>query len=362
MRTLHWYLTRQVLASLLLTIAVFTFVLLLGNLLKDVMLLLMNKQVSLLLLVKAVGLLIPYALVFSLPMGLLTAMLLVFGRFSADHELTAARANGISLVSLVTPLVLLSVAFCGLSAWMNMTIAPLSRVAFKELAFQARTELVPGLIAEGSFVEFKNYVIYVGKTSGEDFEDVLIWEKKDGQTTQTIRAERLRVVADMTARRAMLTVYNAQVTTLGNGGEQNSFAEEHQLEPLMMDDVESVGYKPKLSEMSYRELREVIADLEARNIDATPARVQLHRQVSFSFACLGFTLVGIPLGIRTHRRETSVGVAVAVVLVLVYYSFIILAQALSTHAELAPWVIIWLPNFLFQGAGAFLLWRANRGV
>jgi lipopolysaccharide export system permease protein len=128
--------------------------------------------------------------------------------------------------------------------------------------------------------------------------------------------------------------------------------------------------------MTFRQLRQQLKDLERTAgispaapqavkqliVDATtPVLVYMHRMVAFSFACIGFTLVGIPLGIRAHRRETSAGVAIALLLMLIYYSFIVLAQAWVSHPERAPFLIVWLPNFIFQAVGAVLLWRANRG-
>ena len=73
-------------------------------------------------------------------------------------------------------------------------------------------------------------------------------------------------------------------------------------------------------------------------------------------------LVGIPLGLRTQRRETSVGVALALVLVMLYYSFSLLGRAFADKPDWYPHLIVWVPAFLFQGFGTFMLWRANRGI
>ena len=184
MKTLHKYLTLQVLASLLLAVAVFTFVLLLGTVLKEILLLLVNGQARIGTVLEAIGLLIPFICIYALPMGLLTSTLLVFGRFSADQELTAARASGVSLLSLVAPVLLLSLFCCGVSAWFNMDLGPRSRVAYKNLISRARADLMNAqLPADQPIYDFPGYIFLVGENRGGDLKDVLAaadWIKQTG--------------------------------------------------------------------------------------------------------------------------------------------------------------------------------------
>lgn len=373
MRTLHGYLIRNVLATLLLTVAVFTFVLLLGNVLKEILALLVNRQATLSVVLKALALLIPYVLVFAMPMGMLTATLLVFGRFSADLELTAVRGSGVSLVALVSPVLLLSAALALVCAAINLEIAPRCRVAYKDLLYELRPEQSAALIAEGRLNQIQNYGIYVRKKDGPLLEQVELFQLDDtGLKVLDITAERARIDIDEAFQNLTLQLEQARVVQRVGNRWQPRFLGHYSLRVPIAGDAEA-RRKPKLSELTLGQLLDERKTLEIRLNETvesysddlrftTPVEVQIHRQVSFSFACIGFTLIGIPLGVRAHRRETMPGVAIALGLVLVYYCFIIMGQALDTHPEWAPHLILWIPNFLFQVVGAVLLWRVNRGV
>ncbi len=386
MKTLYLYLTRQVLATLVMTVIVFTFVLVLANVLTDIMKLLLSGHTSLASIAEAFALLFPWVLVYALPMAMLAAALLVFGRLSADNELTAVRSSGISLVSFITPVLVLSVLLCLLSAWINLDLAPRCRVAQKQLMDQMMVNTAAEMVPEGRVTTFSNMTIRVEKKSGNELENIHVLQTNAGAYDWMV----------LSAPRGLLTTTNQQVflilydgTALFRKGTNTSTSTlAFPVHPVLLGSKsDQPKYeKPDLSDMTFRQLLQELRDLERQptlpigdltideqlqmkqvlegfTVDPTLAvRVQMHREVAFSFACLGFTLIGIPLGIRAHRRENTVGFAMALGLAIVYYMIVIVGMALHKHPEFAPQLIVWLPNFIFQAVGAVMLWRANRGI
>jgi len=390
MKTLHRYLTRQVLATLLMTVLVFTFVLLLSSVLREVLGLLVNRQATLPSLGRAIGLLVPYVMMFALPMGMLTATLLVFGRFSADQELTAARASGVSLLALVTPVLLLGVATSGVSAWINLQLAPQCRTAYKALIDEIKTTRLSSFIPERTYItEFKGTMVYVSRVDGTNLENLLIYAyNQSNEVVNYIRAQRATYSVDPTNNLLEVHLIHGDSVRMEEGVPHPSAAAGTTLTFTNAPTASRPG-RQQLSDMTHWQLWDVLRGLQQQGQGAgavekgtradlqqqmkslrtqkhadlvMPVRMHIHRQLAFSFACLSFTLIGIPLGIRAHRRETTFGIAMALILVGVYYAFFLLGLSLETRHEWAPHLILWVPNFLFQAIGAVLLWRANRGV
>ena len=366
---------------------VFTFVLMIGNVLRDVLALLVSGVASPLTVMEAIGLLIPYVWAFALPMALLTATVLVFGRFSADQELTAAKASGISLVSLAAPILLLSLVLCAFCGAVNLEIAPRCWSGYKSLIFDVDAKRFGALFPEGTFIKsFPGYIFHVGKTRGQNLEDVTIWAlENETNTIAYFYADSGSYSLDKAAQKLVVKLDHAKSVLMASSTPMPGSSAGYTFE--LNFNASLAQRKPGIKEMTFGQLRQELSDLERRmqmpvtitnrvpltleqkrdlqkqwqNL-TTPVRVLIHQQLALSFACFGFALIGIPLGIRVHRRETNVGFAVAIVLVVVYYGFLMAGQSMATRSVWLPYLIVWLPNFILQAVGAVLLWRANRGI
>lgn len=369
MKVLTQYITRQVLVTLLFALAVFTLVLLLGGALQQLSALLVNRRLGPGVVGTFLLLMLPYLLSFTLPMALLASVLLVFGRLSADHEITAMRASGVSLTRVAAPVVLLGLWLSAFCFYLQASVAPWCSFRIRMLPLTVSTSRPLAFLEPGTYIkDFPGYVLYIGRSRSNAVEDVVVHVLDDkGNMTSTLRARRAEVTVQAEERKLLLELQDVRgdlhdqadptnIQKIRTGATASRYPLVLDLKPM----YEKALASRKLSDLVLTELLDEIRSLQRSGIHPAAALLEAHKRVSAAAACVAFVLIGIPLGITTSRRETTVGLAVSLGLVTLYYFMTVLAGTLRDHPHLYPELILWTPNLVFQGLGLWLLWRLNR--
>ncbi len=371
MKVFYAYLYKEILTVSLVTTGVLTFFLLLANAFRDIFALLLNHEVSLFVIAKLVLLLIPFVLTFTLPWGLLLAVLLVFGRMSREQELTSIKSSGIGLAPIIAPVLLLAFLFSGINFWINASLGPQSRQMFKEnFADLLRSDPLSFFTTGRVIDDFDGFRLYVGERQGAHFKDVHIWQIDDQyRPIRSIRADEAEIIPDMPHERIVLNLFNARqderngtdpedVHKIQSGTRAVELPLEIPLNPLFM----RLQQRKSVGVLTLGEIGRLIFDpLQIiRTPNMTPLLTELQKRIALSLSSFTFVLVGIPLAIQAQRRETSIGLALSLGIVAAYYLIIIVAEALKARTHLLPEVIIWMPNILFETLGFILILRANR--
>ena len=124
MKILDRYLLGSLGVATLMGVALLSIVLVLGNVFKEMLDLLINHNVPLETVFAFVAFVLPFSMTFTIPWGFLTAVLLVFGRLSADNEVIALHANGVSFPRIFLPVLAFALLMVGICFWINIDVSP----------------------------------------------------------------------------------------------------------------------------------------------------------------------------------------------------------------------------------------------
>jgi len=102
-----------------------------------------------------------------------------------------------------------------------------------------------------------------------------------------------------------------------------------------------------------------LISVNERRVEKTKLVIEANRRVSIAIGCFTFMLIGIPLGVKSHRKETSIGMVVSLGIVFAYYLFIVVAKALVDYPDLHPNLILWIPMIGLQLLGIHLIRRSS---
>ncbi|MEN8255921.1 MAG: LptF/LptG family permease, partial [Verrucomicrobiota bacterium] len=96
-----------------------------------------------------------------------------------------------------------------------------------------------------------------------------------------------------------------------------------------------------------------------RRIEHARNLVEANQRIALALSPFMFVLIAIPLGITSHRKESSIGMVMSLGIMFVYYIFMILSDTFDKTPSLYPWLIPWIPIVCGQLGGFLLLRRTN---
>jgi len=367
MKLIDRFVSRELLVNVLFAIAVLSLVLVVGNIFRKLLPLLVNHDVPIETLIAFVAYVLPFSLIFTIPWGLLTAILLVFGRLSADNELIALRSNGVSITRICIPLGVIAVICTAICLWLNVQAAPAAQEKLRSTIFDLATQNPMALFGSDQVIDqFPGRRIYVGKKEGNKLENITVFEMNDKALPVKITyAHTGMLEADLANKQILMHLYQARYQERDPKDPFNVHKIRDGINmvegtlPISLEELyEKQKKRPYRSALSIEQLLDQLKS--ENNRERSASRTELNKRFSFPFACVAFAIIGVPLGVTAHRRETSVGFAMALIVATTYFLFVIIGDTLRANPHAHPELLVWFPNILFIVLGILLFRRLAR--
>lgn len=377
MGLLHRHLFASIAGASAAAVGLFTFVLIAGQALRDLLGYVAAGQLTPESALRLLWLLLPYVAVNALPIGLLTAVLLVLGRMSSQQEITAMRAAGLGLGYICRPIWVVAGGAVLLSLFLNFYAMPQSRTAYRATLVEAVRQSPLSFIVPNTFVrDFPGYVVYVGEREGTEMKDFWLWQlDAQQQVIGMARAKTGSIDYREADNQLVLTLRDVSVEPRDRDRPEDF----SRPQPIANSDSTSFelsldgvfGKMNAVRKTKWLTLDELLArraELKALGDTASPAQraeftrvtMTISEKAAASFAVLALAMVAVPLGIKVSRKETSANLGIAVVLVLGFYFTSTLMEMLERHPALRPEIWIWLPPLAYATAGVWLFRRVDR--
>ena len=209
MKKLSIYIIGELFPPFLLGLAVIVFIFLINFIIKAVDKIL-GKGIEPMVILEYIGLNIAWIIALAIPMSVLIASLMAYGRLSDDNEITALKAAGVSFTRIILPGLIFAVGMAGFMVYFNNNILPdfnhRARMLGSDI-YRTRPDLT---IEEGYFTnDIPGYSLLVRKKNGEILEDVTIYNDENSQTQTTITAQRGRIT--IKGNRVVLDLENGEI-------------------------------------------------------------------------------------------------------------------------------------------------------
>ncbi len=312
---------------------------------------------------------LPSIVVLTIPMALLFGILVAVGRLSAESELIAIRASGVSLFSLYRPILVLSLVLALTNGYLMLEVLPYQNHAFSRLRYEILQQGLTRQIEPRVFyTDWGNQAFYVFETpAGEErWKNTLLTNKIPAGDHRLVVADWGAAQTNEENGKVTLTFWNAVEHQVNLTDPTDYRYSRHAKLDLVIDTGQDRQTRNSVSrsmrELDLKGLRQRARDAGASPLVRNLARVEMHKRFALPAACVVFALLGLPLGFTTNNRHggRSSGLVLSMGVILVYWVLLTMGEEMAGNGHLPGWLAAWFPNLGLFAAGLFIMARRNR--
>lgn len=294
-----------------------------------------------------------------LPMSLLFAVLMTYGRLSNDSEIVALKACGLSMISIGLPAVLLAIVVTIVSAQTSFHLAPWGNRQFEVLVTKVGQTKASVTIREGTFSEgFFDKVVYANEVDPKtnDLKNVFIYDETQGNIPLTIIAKRGQIVQDPQSPNAVLIrLFDGDIHRKSETHTKIKF-DTYDLK--MIDPIKVETREKSPTSMTIQEISDLLAKGGMEPDQTNTLKAEFHKRWAISIVCFIFALLGVGLGTNTNRRNQKAGgIVLCLGVVVSYWVLYVTCEGLARSGQVPPAIAIWTPNVIFAGISFWALKR-----
>jgi len=360
------YLIKEMVPPFFISLIFFTFIFLIAEIL-ELTDLVVNYRVSLLNILLILFFSLPQFLEFVIPMSVMLAVLLAFLRLSSDNEMTALRAGGISLYSMLPPVLLFSLLGFGITVFMSVYGLPWGRLAAKELTYKSVVSNINIGMKERRFNDgFDGVMLYIDKIDKKNNEllNIYIEDKRTKDVVSTVISPRGKLFSDKDKLSYQLRLYKGMVNQVNPDDKSGHVIRFDTYDIfLTVQETKSIvkSAQKDEKEMKFSELIRHTGPGVKKDLQYYEVLLELHKKFSLPFACFALGVVAVPLGVRFRSVRRSFGLGLGGIFFLLYYILMAIGVILGESGKVHPGIGMWFPNIVLGGIGIFLLLKAARG-
>lgn len=358
--TLAFYFFRQFIPPFLFGSVLFMFVLLLDKLF-DIIDLIFNKGVSILLVGQMFALFIPTVLPLTIPMALLLASLVTFGRLSEENELSAVRAAGVSLLRVLWLPPLFALLLSLMMIPFNTRVAPWASRAFHGI-YEKVVSADPLISVEARrFFSIKNIKLFaqsVDKKKGK-LKDLFVYQlSRDGSPAERIFARRGTI--DPSKDEFKLILEDGQMQRYDKLEPAHVLHTAFTSYTITVPINNEAGKSMRFRNIPSRELKKLIVEMRQKGLATGPLEAEASLRYAIAFAPFALGFVGIPLATVLKRGGRSFSFGIACIVIFIYYTLLIFGLTIAERGMVPANLALWVGNGLCFLTGTYLVWRLGR--